>query len=293
MLGWPTKHRGTAAATADDRTAARPARATGEPAYRFLGNVVHGANAALTQEDFRGQGNIPATGGGLVVSNHNSNYDPIALGDFVIRAGRWPRFLGKAELWSVPVVGFFARHCHQIPVQRGTSHAVDSLQAAREAIEAGELVAIYPEGTVGTDPAGWPMTARTGAARLALQTRCPVIPVGQWGAHEILGKKVTVPKFLPRKTLRVVAGEPVDLSDLYDAPDQHAAVRVATERMMRAITDLVAELRDEPAPADRYDLRRRSRVPLGPVTLDEARGDEAPAEQGDHAAPETVPGNPV
>ena len=243
---------------------------TGEPQYRFLARLAHGVNLLATDRDFRGQHNVPTDGGAIVVANHNSNYDALVIGDFLIWSGRWPRFLGKSELWKVPVVGYFARTCRQIPVLRGTSHAVDSLAAAKKAIADGELVAIYPEGTVGTDPDGWPMTARTGAARLALELRCPVIPVAQWGAQDIIGKKVTVPHYLPRKTVRVLAGEPLDLSDLYDADDQHAAVRVATERIMRSITALVAELRDLPEPTDRYDLRKKARVALGPTSLDEA-----------------------
>lgn len=246
----------------------RVALRDGEPTYRVLGLVIHSVDRALTSYDWRGQERIPATGGALVVANHISNYDPLALGDFLIWSGRWPRFLGKSDLWKVPVVRFFAKGCRQIPVERNSARAVDSLQAARDALDEGEMVVIYPEGTVGTDPEGWPMTGRTGAARLALDTRCPVIPVGQWGAQQILpGKKVGIPKFFPRPTLRMNVGEPLDLSDLYDHPDRHLAVRVATERMLDAITGLVGELREEQPPADRYDVRKKARVPKGPRTV--------------------------
>ncbi|MEL4357443.1 MULTISPECIES: lysophospholipid acyltransferase family protein [unclassified Luteococcus] len=241
---------------------------SGEPTYRFLGALVHGVDRLFTTYDWRGQERIPRTGAALVVANHNSNYDPISLGDFLIWSGRWPRFLGKSELWEVPVVRFFAKGCRQIPVYRNSTRAGDSLRAAREALANGELVVIYPEGTVGTDPDGWPMTGRTGAARLALEVGCPVIPIGQWGAQDIMfGKKVGVPKFFPRKTLHINVGEPVDLSGLAEHPDRHAAVRVANERMTEAITQLVAELRDLPVPPDRYDLRKKARVPKGSTTL--------------------------
>ncbi|MEL4505709.1 lysophospholipid acyltransferase family protein [Luteococcus sp. H138] len=244
---------------------------SGEPVYRFLGVAVHSVDRAFTRYDWRHQERIPQTGGVLVVANHISNYDPIALGDFLIWSGRWPRFLGKSELWKVPVVKFFAKGCRQIPVERNSARAVDSLQAARDAINAGEMVVIYPEGTVGTDPDGWPMTGRTGAARLALDTGCTVLPVGQWGAQEIMpGKTVGVPKFFPRKTLRMNVGEPLDLSDLVNHPDRHAAVRVATERMLDSITTLVAELRELPVPTDRYDVRKKARVAKGPLTIAEA-----------------------
>ena len=226
--------------------------ASGEPAFRFLGSLAHGVNVAFTRRDFRAQAKVPATGGALVVANHNSNFDPLVIGDYLIWAGRWPRFLGKAELWKVPVVGFFARGCRQIPVERGTSHAVDSLKAAKDAIDAGEMVAIYPEGTVGTDPEGWPMTARSGAARLALQLRCPVIPVGQWGAQNLLPAYAKVPRLHKRPRVRVLAGPPVDLSPYRPAPGEVPGVRSllrATAAITADITSLVAQLRGEAPPA--------------------------------------------
>ena len=243
-------------------------RRRGEPAYRFLGGLAHGVNTALTTRDWHDAHKIPQQGGVLVVSNHISNYDPLALGEYLIYNGRWPRFLGKSDLWKVPVVGFFARGCRQIPVERNTSRAGDSLRHAKQALADGEMVAIYPEGTITADPDGWPMTARTGAARLALETRVPVLPVAQWGANQVIpGKKLHFPRFFPRPTLQAKAGDLLDLSDLYDHPDRHKAVRVASERMMRAITDLLADLRQEPAPEDRYDIRKGIRVPKGPTTI--------------------------
>ncbi|WP_394276704.1 lysophospholipid acyltransferase family protein [Luteococcus sp.] len=253
-------------------------RAGGEPTYRFLGQVARGLNTLIGPRLWLDQHKVPASGAVLVVSNHISKYDPLVLGDYLISSGRWPRFLGKSDLWSTPVVGFFARGCRQIPVERNTIRAGDSLKAAREALDAGEMVAIYPEGTITADPETWPMTARTGAARLALETRCPVLPVGQWGANHFMpGKKLTHPRVLPRKPLLAKAGDLLDLSDLYDAPDRHQAVRVASERMMEAITRLTAELRQEQAPEDRYDIRKKQRVPKGSTSL--ADPDEQPPVQ--------------
>ena len=184
-------------------------------------------------------------------------------------AGRWPRFLGKASLFRVPVIGRIITACGQIPVERGTNSAVQALQAAITAIEAGKTVVIYPEGTVTFDEQLWPMVAKSGAARIALQTAFPVIPIGQWGAQDIMwGKKVHFPHLLPRKTLRLVAGPPVPLDDLRESPVTPQAVAVATEQFMVAITDLVVELRHESAPPDRYDPRRSRQKPAGPETDD-------------------------
>lgn len=247
-------------------------RRSGEPAYRFLGNLAHGVNRALCRLDWREQDKLPATGGALVVANHISNYDPLALGEYLIWSGRWGRFLGKSDIWKTPVVGYFARACNQIPVERNTRNAADALRAAEEALAAGELVVLYPEGTITADPDEWPMTPRSGAARLALSSRAPVIPVASWGANHIIpGKKLHFPRFFPRRTLSVITGDPVDLSDLYALDDQRMAVKIAGERMMEAITELLEQLRGKAAPADRYDIRKGERVPKGPFTIDEAR----------------------
>lgn len=239
-----------------------------EPAPRAFKALVHVARMViplLTTRRWLGQEHIPATGGVIVVANHVSNYDAVVLGEYLIWAGRWPHFLGKIELWRVPVLGWVARACEQIPVERGTAHASDALVHARRALEAGQMVTIYPEGTITKDPDGWPMTARHGAARLALQTGMPVIPAAQIGAENVLGgHKVEVRKLfsLRRRPVAVKAGPALDLSRFgqQDDPTKETLEQVSVQ-MMDAITDLYAELRGEPAPSDRWDLRRNARVP--------------------------------
>jgi 1-acyl-sn-glycerol-3-phosphate acyltransferase len=244
-------------------------KANTEPAEKALIAVISIINAIarpITLRDWRGQQNIPGTGGILVVANHISNVDPIAVGQYVAFAGRWPRFLGKASLFRVPVIGRIITASGQIPVERGTASAAQALQAAVTAIEVGKAVVIYPEGTVTADEQLWPMVAKSGAARIALQTACPVIPIGQWGAQDIMwGKELHLPHLLPRKTLRLVAGPPVPLDDLREAPITPQTVARATDRIMDAITALVAELRQEPAPPERFDPRRAGQDPAGPT----------------------------
>src|SRR5690606_6686758 len=144
----------------------------------------------------------------------------------------------------------------QIPVYRGTAAAGDSLVAAVEALEAGDCVAVLPEGTLTREPDMWPMVAKTGVARLALTSRAPVVPVAQGGAHRILGRYRKLLRPFPPKPVAVHAGAPVDLSDLYDRPVDAATLRIATDRVMDAVTALLEEIRGEQAPAERFDMRK-------------------------------------
>ncbi len=239
----------------------RLTEANHEPDDGPIRNVVrllNGVFAPLTRRDWRYTDRIPETGGIIVVANHISNVDPIVLGQYLAYAGRWPRFLAKASVLRAPLVGRLLAACGQIPVERDSASSRDALVAAADALREGRAVVIYPEGTITGDPDLWPMRGRTGAARLALDSGCPVIPIGQWGAQAIMyGPTVGFPRMLPRKTVQVAAGPPVELSDLSDRPRTAALLNEATERMMTAITALVAELRDATPPPTRFDPRRR------------------------------------
>ncbi|GAA3295671.1 hypothetical protein GCM10020295_23410 [Streptomyces cinereospinus] len=144
----------------------------------------------------------------------------------------------------------------QIPVYRESTDALSAFRAAIDAVERGECVAFYPEGTITRDPDGWPMTGKTGAARVALKTKCPVIPVAQWGANELLPPYATKPRLLPRKTSRVLAGPPVDLSRFYGKDMTAEVLKEATEVIMAAITRQLEEIRGERAPETPYDPKR-------------------------------------
>lgn len=237
-------------------------RAPSERLFRVLARTIAPLMRAITRQDWRGGDKVPRTGGVIVVANHISNFDPVALGHFLIWHGRWPRALAKSELWQVPVVGWLARSLGQIPVQRRTARAGESLTAAAAALARGECVVIYPEGTITRDPDGWPMTGRPGAARLALETGYPVLPIGQWGAQEVMpGPGVAWPRLLPPHTMHIKAGDMVDLTDLREARDAPTAAAEASLRIMDAISTLVGEVRGEAPPAERYDLRAGRRLP--------------------------------
>lgn len=236
--------------------------APAEPAYRRLAVALSPVLRAITKQDWRGGENIPREGGVIIVANHISDFDPVGLAHFLIWHGRWPRALGKSDIWKVPVLGKLATALGQIPVERNSVRAKDSLDKAAQALERGECVVIFPEGTITADPDTWPMTAKPGAARLAFRTGAPVVPVGQWGANYVMpGKKPTWPRLFPRKTMMLKAGPPIPLADLAEVADVPAAVAEAGVRIMDTLTSLVSDLRGIPAPAERYDIRRGRRLP--------------------------------
>jgi len=214
------------------------------------------------RKDWRGREHIPGTGGVILAANHISHADPVALADYIIYGnGRSARFLAKSSLFKGNgLVGRVMRGAHQIPVHRHTADASLALQAAVDALQAGECVAIYPEGTVSRDPGKWPMLAKTGVARLALLSGVPVIPIAQWGAQEILDSYRTRGlHLLPPHTMHLLAGPAVDLSAYAGKELTAEVLRAATDDVMRAITALLEQLRGEPAPEGFFDPRSLSR----------------------------------
>ena len=219
-----------------------------------------------TKPDWRAGEKLPATGGCVVVANHISHVDPLTMAHFAYDHGRLPRYLAKSGLFRNRVLGGFLRSAKQIPVQRLSREAVGAFDAAVAAVEAGECVVVYPEGTITRDPGLWPMTGKSGAARIALATGCPVIPIGQWGAQRLLAPYATRPDLFPRKPIILLVGDPVDLSDLEPPAGSHpsaAAIHAATDRIMAAITDLVAEIRGEEPPPERFDMKRHGVAQTG------------------------------
>lgn len=212
---------------------------------------------------------IPATGGCVIVMNHLSHVDPLTAAVFTHDHGRLPRYLAKSGLFRNRFLGHFMRAAGQIPVERASAEAAGAYAAAVAAVRAGECIVIYPEGTITRDPDLWPMTGKSGAARIALETGCPVVPIGQWGAQALLAPYAKKPDLFPRKPIHMRAGDPVDLSDLVDRPRTPELLAEATERIMAAITALVEEIRGQKAPAERYDLKKHKDLAQRPVHDDE------------------------
>jgi 1-acyl-sn-glycerol-3-phosphate acyltransferase len=224
----------------------------------WLGVVVcYPLTRLLARRRFEGLAHIPESGPALVVCNHVSYLDPIYTAVFVRHRGRIPRFLAKAGLWRVPVLRGVLIGTGQIPVYRGHADAGASLQAAGQALAEGKVVLIYPEGTITRDPGYWPMVARTGVARLALTSGVPVVPVAHWGTQRVYdhyGRRV---RPLPRVDVVVRAGAPVDLAGFRDRPMDRQLLHEVTDRVMGGVRDLLAEVREEPAPSEFF-------IPSGP-----------------------------
>jgi 1-acyl-sn-glycerol-3-phosphate acyltransferase len=225
--------------------------------------IIKPALFATTRRTWVDGEKIPAEGGCIIVVNHVSHLDPLLSALFVYDHGRIPRYLAKSGLFKNKALARILTAAGQIPVERLSRTAIGAYDAAVAAVRAGECVVVYPEGTLTRDPHLWPMSGKSGAARIALETGCPVIPVGHWGVQQILPPYSTKPHLVPRQRVTMKAGDPVELSALIGKARSGEAVTQATARIMKDITAIVEDLRGEPAPAERFDARRMGVQQIG------------------------------
>jgi putative phosphoserine phosphatase/1-acylglycerol-3-phosphate O-acyltransferase len=188
--------------------------------------------------DISGVEHIPRRGGVIVVANHRSYFDPIAIAMAVFDAGRHPRFMGKREVFDAPVIGPLARACGSIMVDRASDAGGGvAFDEARQALEGGEAVMILPQATIPRGEAFFDpkLKGKTGAARLAAATGVPVVPIGVWGSEHVWPRSSRLPdvaKVLSPPTVTVRVGAPVTGLDGADATRD-------TQRIMEAITGLL------------------------------------------------------
>jgi 1-acyl-sn-glycerol-3-phosphate acyltransferase len=220
--------------------------------WRFLAGIIVPFLLLLARYTFRGAERIPARGAFILTPNHYSDFDPLVSAYAVWKHGRTPRYLAKASLFKVPVLGAAMRATGQIPVDRAAG-TTDPLAAAARLVKDEFALIIYPEGTLTRDPDLWPMRGKFGAARLALQYGVPVIPMATWGAQRVLPRWSRRLSVFPRKSIQVIIGDPVDLSKWAGRQADAVALSEATLAIMQAITALVEELRGEKAPVERWD----------------------------------------
>lgn len=253
----PVAEKSTARSAVEGRTATRPAR------WRTRGRITYGMAAAIAviypaasllfRLRYRHGERIPPTGPVLVVANHVSVLDPLACARLVFDNGRLPHFLAKESVFK-GFAGTLLRSAGQIPVARFSADAHGALDAAKADLDAGNVVVIYPEGSVTRDPDWWPMQARTGVARLALTTDAVVVPVAQWGPHRVHDYHRKKLRLRFRAPADYLVGEPVDLSTLRaevraGLPLSGELLRQTTDLIMTRVRDLLGELRGETPPA--------------------------------------------
>jgi 1-acyl-sn-glycerol-3-phosphate acyltransferase len=219
--------------------------------YRLIVFILRPLLVLITKRDYRGVENLNFDGGIIAAMNHNSWFDPLVVAQFMWDNDRPPKFLAKSAIFKVPIIGQLIYLAGQIPVYRDSRHAKIAVRGAISGVERGEAIVLSPEGTLTRDPNLWPMDGKTGAARIALATKAPIIPVAHWGAQFVLAPYSKKLKLFPRKTMIVQAGKPVDLSDLYDQEITGEVLKLATSRIMDAITKELAAIRNETPPAQR------------------------------------------
>jgi 1-acyl-sn-glycerol-3-phosphate acyltransferase len=195
----------------------------------------------------------------LFAANHIGDFDPFVVAVALHRLGVFPRIMATGGIHSAPVAGPLLERTGSIRVERGTQVARQAVRVTEVALVHGGHVVAYPEGRVGLTADGWPERGRTGMARLALGLGVPVIPVSQWGAHEVLqygndwGKLRTLVRAVVRRpALRVHVGPPVQLDDLKmgRVGDANRARYRITAAITRGLVPLRAGQLDRPAFVD-------------------------------------------
>ncbi len=177
---------------------------------------------------------IPSDGSAIVVANHRSYYDSTVMGMLIAKAGRSARFLGKKEVFDTPVLGQIAAAMGGIRVDRGTG-SDEPLAHAIEALKAGELVMLMPQGTIPRGPAFFEpeLKGRWGTAKLAAASGATVIPVGLWGTEKVWPRSQKLPSFdvTNPPTITVTVGDPVELTG--------EDIDADTSAIMAAISELL------------------------------------------------------
>jgi 1-acyl-sn-glycerol-3-phosphate acyltransferase len=193
---------------------------------------------------------IPAEGPAILAINHIAYLDPFAAAFIVDKAHRRARFLAKSELFQDKRIGWVLKGADQIEVKRGTRDAPVALDAAYAALARGELVVVFPEGTVTRNPDLVPMAAKSGAARLALRTGAPLIPCAVWGTANVWPKGAKK-RWTPGQRIMVRIGPPTAVAREGDNPE---AWREVGGRLMTTIGELLSEIR--PMVPDRRRMKR-------------------------------------
>lgn len=219
---------------------------------KVIAGIVRPPLTLLTKRDYRGVENLGIDSGIVVCPNHISWFDPLVIAQFLWDNDRPPRFLGKASIFRIPILGKVIKNAGQIPVYRNSHAAALSVNYSIASVKRGEAVVIYPEGTLTRDPNLWPMNGKSGAVNVALSANAPLIPIAHWGAQEIMPPYQKKLNLFPIKTVKVIAGPPLDLDDLRGRPIDSEILKIGTTRLMNEIARLLGQLRNEEPPKELY-----------------------------------------
>jgi 1-acyl-sn-glycerol-3-phosphate acyltransferase len=212
-----------------------------EPVYAVVRNILLPLLRLLFRWKIDGLEKLPHTGPAIVAPNHISNFDPLCVAYLIDKAGRRPRFLAKASLWKNPFMRVVFNGCGQIPVDRG-SKSLSPTRAAEQALREGQVIVVYPEGTITTNLDLTPMKGKKGVARMTMATDVPVYPVAVWGAQWLIGKGRKW-KYRGHRLMMLKVGGPMRFDEFAGRQDDPEALREVTERVMAEIDRLVRELR--------------------------------------------------
>lgn len=223
--------------------------------FWLLGAIVVPLVGLLAKIEIIDGDKLPRNGPYVLAPSHSTEIDPLIVAVAVWRLGRAPRFMAKESLFKVPVLGWALRATGMVPVARSSSAAAarQTIEASETLVKHGRGVIVYPEGSLTRDPDLWPMRGKTGAVRLALADGIPLIPMAHWGAQAILPRYGKLSLWPLRRHVRVIIGDPVDLSEFGERASQPATLVAATDRLMGDISELLSKLRGEPAPAARWN----------------------------------------
>lgn len=232
--------------------------------FWLLGAIALPLMGLMVKFRFHDREKMPQTGAVVITPNHYSNIDPVVIGVATWYLGRLPRFMAKASILKVPVLGWILRKSGQIPVERGGStRSSAALMAAKELVTKERAVIVYPEGSLTRDPDIWPMRGKSGAVRLALELGIPVVPVAHWGTQNLMARYSKKINVFPRHTIDVKVGDPVDLSEFQGKPLDNKTLTAATTKVMDAITALLEDLRGEKASATRWNPAEHNQSETG------------------------------
>jgi 1-acyl-sn-glycerol-3-phosphate acyltransferase len=191
--------------------------------------IVGGGFEAAFRVSYSGLEHVPTHGGALLAYNHVSVLDPIPVALGAYRRGRITRFLGVAEVFAIPALGWGLRRLRQVPLRRGEGDR-RALDAAIAALRDGGVVAMSPEGTVGAGAELQP--GHTGAARICLAAGSPVVPVAVWGTQRRWPRQGPHLHRPLRPGVAVAFGPLVAVEGDPSSPED---VRSVTDRVMAAL----------------------------------------------------------